>query len=110
MNKERKKRILLVALDPVHDVGIRLIGKKLKERGYETLLLPRDTTPEEVIETAIKFNADIVMVSRTIGYNFEILSRVIELAEIAGIRKEVTFILGGRETTGEELHQLLPTT
>ncbi|MCD6144192.1 cobalamin-dependent protein [Thermococcus sp.] len=106
MNKERKKRILLVALDPVHDVGIRLIGKKLKERGYETLLLPRDTTPEEVIETAIKFNADIVMVSRTIGYNFEILSRVIELAEIAGIRKEVTFILGGRAIRAELAKEL----
>lgn len=106
MNKERKKKILLAALDPAHDVGIRVIEKKLKERGHKTLLLPRDTTPEEVIETAIKFKPDIIMISRTIGYDFEILSRVIELAELAGIRKKVTFVLGGRAIRPELAKEL----
>lgn len=90
------KRILLVALDPAHDVGIRLIEKKLRERGHITKLLPRDSTPEEVIDAAIKFDAEVVMVSRTIGYDFEILARLIDLAEAVGIRKKAVFILGGR--------------
>lgn len=101
-----KKRILLVPLDPVHDVGIRLIGKKLKERGHETLLLPRDTTPEEVIEKCIEFKPDVVMVSRTIGYDFDNLSRVIELAELAGIRKTTEFVLGGRAIRAELAKEL----
>ena len=36
-----KKKILLVPLDPVHDMGLKLIRKALDDKGHSTVLLPQ---------------------------------------------------------------------
>lgn len=102
----RKLKLLLVALDPAHDVGIRLIGKKLQERGHEVVVLPRDTAPEEVVRKALEMRPDYVLVSRTIGYDFDPLVRLIELAEAAGLRQTTKFVVGGRAVRPELAKEL----
>ncbi|MDO9065838.1 MAG: hypothetical protein Q7U96_01980, partial [Chloroflexota bacterium] len=56
------KRILMAPLDPVHDVGLRLIARELAARGYETSVLPPDTTVEEVVNAAIALQPHVVLV------------------------------------------------
>lgn len=92
-----KKKVLLVPLDPVHDVALKIINRKLKERGHKTVLMPPDIPIEEVISQALKVKPDIILISRTLGYGVaELLGRFIDLAEAAGIRDKAKIVIGGK--------------
>jgi len=91
------KRVLLIPLDPVHDVALKIINRRLKERGHTTVLLPPDMSIEEIIDQASKVKPDIIMISRTLGYGVaELLSRLIDLFEITGIRNKAKIVIGGK--------------
>lgn len=91
-----KKAVLLVPLDPVHDIGIKMINRALTERGHRTVLFPPDRSPEEVVQAIERNNPDCVLVSRTLGYGTaELLSRLIDLMEAAGLRKNIRIAVGG---------------
>lgn len=91
-----KKKILLAPLDPVHDIGLKMIKRGLEQKGHEALLMPPDYSQEEIIKSIIDNNADIVLVSRTLGYGVaEILGKFIDLAEAADIRDKVKIGIGG---------------
>ena len=95
-----KKKVLLVPLDPVHDIGLKLIKKGLQEVGHSTILLPPDLSQEEIISKIIESQADTVLISRTLGYGVaEVLGRFIDLADAAGLRDNVRFALGGMAIT-----------
>ncbi|MDK2878382.1 MAG: hypothetical protein PWR06_1098 [Thermoanaerobacteraceae bacterium] len=92
----QKKKVLLAPLDPVHDIGLKMIKRGLEQAGHETLLLPPDYSHEEIIKAIIDNKADVVLVSRTLGYGVaEILGKFIDLAEAAGIRDRVKIGIGG---------------
>ena len=89
-----KKKVLLVPLDPVHDIGLKLIKKGLQEVGHSTILLPPDLSQEEIISKIIESQVDTVLISRTLGYGVaEVLGRFIDLADAAGLRDNVRFAL-----------------
>lgn len=90
------RSVLLVPLDPVHDVGVKLIGKALLDRGHRVSLLPPDLSPEEVVSRAMESPPDYLMVSRTISYGTaEILTRFVDLCDAAGLRSKAKLVLGG---------------
>jgi methylmalonyl-CoA mutase cobalamin-binding subunit len=94
---KKKKKILLVPLDPVHDVALKIINRRLKERGHETLLLPPDMSIEEIVDQASKVKPDIIMISRTLGYGVvEVLSKLIDLLEVVGVRDRAKIVIGGK--------------
>jgi methylmalonyl-CoA mutase cobalamin-binding subunit len=87
---------LLAPLDPVHDVGLKMIRRGLEEAGHVTTLLPPDITAEEVVERALQEPFDCLLISRTIGYGVtELLGRFAELADAAGLRQRVKIGIGG---------------
>ncbi|MBA7511943.1 hypothetical protein ES705_03942 [subsurface metagenome] len=91
------KKVLLVPLDPVHDVALKIINRKLKERGHKTLLLPPDMSIEEIVDQTLKVKPDIIMISRTMGYGVaEVLSKLVDLLEVAGIRDRAKIVIGGK--------------
>lgn len=91
-----KKKVLLAPLDPVHDIGLKMIKRGLEQAGHETILLPPDYSQEEIIKSIIDNNVDVVLVSRTLGYGVaEILGKFVDLAEAAGIRDKVKIGIGG---------------
>lgn len=97
MEHNSTKRILLVPLDPVHDVAVKIINRKLLQRNFDTLLLEPDLPIEEICATAVKYRPDFLLVSRTIGYGVgELLSKFIDQLELAGIRQHAKIILGGK--------------
>jgi len=90
------KKVLLAPIDPVHDVGLKMINRGLKEAGHTTVLLPPDLPPEEIVEAAIKENVDCVLLSRTLGYDVaEHTARFVDIAEAAGLRAKVMLGIGG---------------
>ncbi len=93
----KKSRILLVPLDPVHDVALKILNRKLKSRGHETILLPPDLPMEEVISRGVEADPDVIMVSRTLGYGVgELLGKFIDMAEAAGLREKARIVIGGK--------------
>ncbi len=90
------KKILLAPLDPVHDIGLKMINRALIERGHETVLLQPDLPPEEIVREIASSGCEFVLVGRTLGYGVaEILARVADLADAAGVRRKVKMIVGG---------------
>jgi len=91
-----KKKVLLAPLDPVHDIGLKMVRQALDRAGHTTLLLPPDYTAEEIISTALEQEAQYVLISRTLGYGIaELLGRFIDLADAAGLRERAKLIIGG---------------
>ncbi len=100
-NTIKIKRVLLVPLDPVHDVALKILNRKLRDRGHETILLPPDIPLEEIISRLTEIdNLDFILVSRTLGYGVaELLGKFIDLAEAAKIRDKAKIVLGGKAIT-----------
>lgn len=92
----KTKKILLVPLDPVHDVGLKMIKGALEERGHEIILLPPDEELGSIIDRAQQIHPDVILISRTIGYQVaEELGRFIDLADATGIRQKSRMGIGG---------------
>ena len=92
----QKQKVLLAPLDPVHDIGLKMIKRGLEQAGHDTILLPPDYSQEEIIKSIVDTEADIVLISRTLGYGVaEILGKFIDLSEAANIRDKVKIGIGG---------------
>lgn len=97
-----KKRVLLSPIDPVHDIGIKMVRNALAEAGHETFLLPPDLPAQEIVEQAIKKDVDFILLSRTLGYKIaEVLGEFVDLVEGAGLRPKVKLAIGGMAIKAE---------
>lgn len=102
MTQHASHHVLLVPLDPVHDIGLKMINKGLVENGIATHLLPPDLPMEEIIRLALEKDFDTLLLSRTLGYNVaELLARFIDLLDAAGIREKMRIGIGGMAITPE---------
>ncbi len=89
-------RVLLAPLDPVHDIGLKMIARGLDQAGHETVLLPPDLSPEEIVSQTLQQGAQTLLISRTLGYGVaELLARFIDLADAAGLRAKTRIGIGG---------------
>ena len=96
------KKILCVPLDPVHDVGIKLIRNQLAQHGHNTELLSPDLPMEAVVKRAAEGRFDFILVSRTLGYGVaELLARFNDLLDAAGVREVSKVVIGGKPVTPE---------
>ena len=99
--------ILLVPFDPVHDLGIRMINMRLSEQGHNTVVLPPDLPVEEIVKKASEKPYDYILISRTMGYNVaELLARLVDQFDAAGIRERSKIIIGGKAVTPEMAAEL----
>lgn len=96
------KKILCIPLDPVHDVGIKLIRNQLAQHGHETELLSPDLPMEAIVKKAAQGKYDFILVSRTLGYGVaELLARFNDLLDVAGVREVSKIVIGGKPVTPE---------
>ncbi|MDI6783669.1 MAG: cobalamin-dependent protein, partial [bacterium] len=100
-------KVLLAPLDPVHDVGLKLIKRKLDEREHRTILLPPDVFAEEVVEAIKLHQPDAVLISRTVGYDaVTLLGNLMNLIKAKGLRDKIRIGIGGMAVTSEMGEQL----
>ncbi len=94
--------ILCVPLDPVHDVGIKIISAELSKHGHKTELLAPDLAIESIIKKAAMGKYDFILVSRTLGYGIaELLAKFVDQLDAAGIRDHSKIVIGGKAITPE---------
>lgn len=93
---DKPRKILLVPLDPVHDIGLKVIRRALNAAGHQTMLLPPDRTLEEVIRAVSEYRPEFTLVGRTVGYGTaEVLGRLADMMEAAGLRPATQLVIGG---------------
>jgi len=92
---ERKIRILLAkpGLDG-HNIGIRLVGRALRDAGFEVIYAGMLLSPEEVVEAAVQEDVDAIGLSILSGAHMALMERIMSLLKKHGMG-DIPVFLGG---------------
>ncbi|WP_456468614.1 cobalamin B12-binding domain-containing protein [Archaeoglobus sp.] len=94
----RKIRVIVAkpGLDG-HDRGAKVVARALRDAGFEVIYTGIRRTPEEIAETALQEDADVVGLSILSGAHLELTPLVIEELRKRGLEpnRDVLVILGG---------------
>ena len=93
MGNEIKRVLLTKAEQDCHDRGVRYIAIKLREAGHE-VIYSNFLYPEEVLNTAIQEDVDVVGISSSTLGHMPVLRYVKEGLKKEG-RDDIMLILGG---------------
>jgi len=94
----RKIRVIVAkpGLDG-HDRGAKVVARALRDAGFEVIYTGIRRTPEEIAETALQEDADVVGLSILSGAHLELTPMVIEELRKRGLEpnRDVLVLLGG---------------
>ncbi|MGD8565328.1 MAG: cobalamin B12-binding domain-containing protein [Candidatus Bathyarchaeota archaeon] len=95
MNSERKIRILIAkpGLDS-HDRGAKIVARALRDAGMEVIYTGLRQTPEQIVETALQEDVDIIGLSILSGAHKTLFPRVMTLRKEKGLN-DVMIFAGG---------------
>jgi methylmalonyl-CoA mutase C-terminal domain/subunit len=62
-----------------HDRGAKVIARALRDAGHEVIYTGLHQTPEQIVETAIQEDADVIGLSVLSGAHLTLFKKVIEL-------------------------------
>ncbi len=95
MKKERKLRILVAkpGLDG-HDRGARVIARAFRDAGFEVIYTGCHQTPEQIVNTAIQEDVDLIGLSILSGAHTYSFPRIMELLQENNAR-DISVIGGG---------------
>jgi methylmalonyl-CoA mutase C-terminal domain/subunit len=88
-------RVLLakVGLDG-HDRGVKIVARTLRDAGMDVIYTGLHRTPEEVVNSAIQEDVDILGISLLSGAHMTICPRVMELLRERGA-EDIIVVVGG---------------
>ena len=95
--KPGSRKIRVVVAKPGldgHDRGAKIIARTLRDAGMEVIYTGLHQTPEQIAETVIQEDADVVGLSILSGAHMTLVPRVVELLK-AKEADDVVVILGG---------------
>jgi len=84
-----------------HDRGVKIVASALRDAGHEVIYTGLHQTPEQIVETAIQEDADLIGLSVLSGAHMTLFRRLIELLaerEAADIR-----VFGGGIVPDEDI-------
>ena len=92
---ERKIRVLIAkpGLDS-HDRGAKIVARALRDAGMEVIYTGLRQTPEQIVETAIQEDVDVIGLSILSGAHMALFPRIIQLLKEKGV-KDVMVFAGG---------------
>jgi methylmalonyl-CoA mutase C-terminal domain/subunit len=95
MNTNRKIRVLATkpGLDG-HDRGIKVIANALMDAGMEVIYTGLRQSPEQIVESSIQEDVDVIALSILSGAHDFLLPRVMQLLKEKGVQ-DVLVIAGG---------------
>lgn len=73
-----------------HDVGAKVIARLLREAGFEVIYTGIRRTPEDIVQTALDEDVDVVGLSILSGAHRKLIPRVVELLQEQGENIPVT--------------------
>ena len=74
-----------------HDRGAKVVARALRDAGMEVIYTGLHQTPEQIVETAIQEDADLVGLSVLSGAHMTLFRRVVELLRERGADDIVVF-------------------
>ena len=90
-----KARVLLAKLGlDIHNRGVLTVAKNLRDAGMEVIYIG-NSTPEEIIASAVQEDADIIGVSSLCGAHVSLGKKLLELAEKQDIKDDKIYLMGG---------------
>ncbi len=93
----RKRKIRILAAKPGldgHDRGVKVIANALMDAGMEVIYTGLRQSPEQVVETAIQEDVDVIALSILSGAHDFLFPRIMELLNEKGVN-DVLVIAGG---------------
>src|SRR5690349_9638620 len=82
MRSTAAPRIRIVVGNPGldgHDRGAKIVARALRDAGHEVIYTGLHQTPEQIVETAIQEDADLIGLSVLSGAHMTLFKRLIEL-------------------------------
>jgi methylmalonyl-CoA mutase C-terminal domain/subunit len=64
-----------------HDRGAKIVARALRDAGHEVIYTGLHQTPEQIVETAIQEDADLIGLSVLSGAHMTLFKRLVELLE-----------------------------
>src|SRR3954462_8833596 len=87
-----------------HDRGAKVVARALRDAGMEVIYTGLHQTPEQIVETAIQEDADVIGLSVLSGAHMTLFRRVIELLEERDASDIVVF--GGGIIPADDIAEL----
>jgi methylmalonyl-CoA mutase C-terminal domain/subunit len=105
MNGERKIRVLVgkPGLDG-HDRGAKVVAAALRDAGMEVVYSGLHQTPEQIVETALQEDVDVVALSILSGAHMTLFPRIIELMKEQGM--DEILLTGGGIIARDDMRKL----
>lgn len=97
--KSAGKAILGTVQGDLHDIGKNLVKMMLESKGIEVIDLGVDVPPENFIKAAADEHCQLICCSALLTTTMGVMKDVVEAAKIAGIRDQVTIMVGGAPVT-----------
>jgi methylmalonyl-CoA mutase C-terminal domain/subunit len=96
------QRIRIVVAKPGldgHDRGAKIVARALRDAGHEVIYTGLHQTPEQIVETAIQEDADLIGLSVLSGAHMTLFKRLVELL---GEREATDIVVFGGGIVPEE--------
>lgn len=74
-----------------HDRGIKIVARALRDAGHEVIYTGLRQTPEQIVETAIQEDADLIGLSVLSGAHMTLFRRLFEVLADRGAEDIVVF-------------------
>jgi methylmalonyl-CoA mutase C-terminal domain/subunit len=88
-------KVLLAKLGlDIHNRGVLTVAKNLRDAGMEVIYIG-NSTPEEIIASAVQEDADIIGVSSLGGAHVSLGKKLLKLAKSQGIKDGKIYLMGG---------------
>jgi len=95
MSKEHKIRVLVAkpGLDS-HDRGAKIVARALRDAGMEVIYTGLRQTPEQIVETALQEDVNVIGLSILSGAHTTLFPRIMELVKEKGLNDVLVFAGG----------------
>jgi methylmalonyl-CoA mutase cobalamin-binding domain/chain len=97
VSTQTARRIRVVVAKPGldgHDRGAKIIARALRDAGMEVIYTGLHQTPEQIVETTLQEDADVIGLSILSGAHMTLVPRILDLLREQDA-EDVTVILGG---------------
>jgi methylmalonyl-CoA mutase C-terminal domain/subunit len=84
-----------------HDRGVKVVARALRDAGHEVIYTGLHQTPEQIVETAIAEDADLIGLSVLSGAHLTVFTRLFEVLKGRGVDDIAVF--GGGIIPAEDI-------
>jgi methylmalonyl-CoA mutase C-terminal domain/subunit len=95
-NEQTPPKVLLakMGLDG-HDRGVKVIARAMRDSGFEVVYMGMRVTAEQIAQTALQEDADVLGISILSGAHMRLMPRLTKALDERGLAGDVLLLVGG---------------